>query len=135
MNIADTNAETMKHANSVRVLLSWCAAYLHSAGWHHDNSKFISPEVEVFAENTEKLSSLTYGSDEYKACLEAMKPALDHHYAENTHHPEHFENGVLGMTLFELIEMMCDWKAATLRHADGDFNKSIEINAKRFNIP
>jgi hypothetical protein len=25
-----------------------------------------------------------------------------------------------------------DWKAATLRHADGDILKSIEINQKRF---
>ena len=32
---------------------------------------------------------LTYGSDEYKACLTEMKPALDHHYAANRHHPEH----------------------------------------------
>ena len=39
-----------------------------------------------------------------------------------------------GMNLIDLIEMFCDWKAATLRHADGDINKSIMINKKRFNI-
>jgi hypothetical protein len=28
--------------------------------------------------------------------------------------------------------MLCDWRAAALRHADGDIWKSIEINQKRF---
>jgi len=38
------------------------------------------------------------------------------------------------MNLIDLIEMICDWKAATLRHNNGDIYKSIEINRKRFNI-
>ena len=38
------------------------------------------------------------------------------------------------MTIIDLIEMLCDWKAATMRHNDGNIRKSIEINAKRFNI-
>jgi hypothetical protein len=28
--------------------------------------------------------------------------------------------------------MLCDWKAATLRHDDGDIRRSIEINQERF---
>lgn len=28
--------------------------------------------------------------------------------------------------------MLCDWKAGTMRHADGDLVKSIRINAGRF---
>jgi hypothetical protein len=28
--------------------------------------------------------------------------------------------------------MLADWKAATLRHADGDLARSIEQNAERF---
>jgi hypothetical protein len=30
--------------------------------------------------------------------------------------------------------MFCDWKAATMRHNDGDIRKSIEINKKRFKM-
>ena len=40
-----------------------------------------------------------------------------------------------GMNLIDLVEMMCDWKAATLRHDSGDISKSMEVNTKRFNIP
>lgn len=39
---------------------------------------------------------------------------------------------ISNMTLIDLIEMMCDWKAATLRHGDGDIYKSLEMNATRF---
>ena len=38
------------------------------------------------------------------------------------------------MNIIDLIEMFCDWKAATMRHADGDLKKSILINGKRFNL-
>ena len=61
-----------------------------------------------------------------------MKPALDSHYADNPHHPEHYDNGIKDMDLVDLIEMICDWKSATLRHNDGDIYKSIELNQKRF---
>jgi hypothetical protein len=30
--------------------------------------------------------------------------------------------------------MVADWKAASLRHADGDFAQSLEHNRKRFEI-
>ena len=36
------------------------------------------------------------------------------------------------MNLVSILEMLCDWKAATLRYADGDIHKSIELNQKRF---
>jgi len=36
------------------------------------------------------------------------------------------------MNLFDLLEMFIDWTAACQRHADGDINKSIEINTARF---
>lgn len=37
------------------------------------------------------------------------------------------------MDLIDLIEMICDWKASSMRHENGDIKKSIEINQKRFN--
>lgn len=61
-----------------------------------------------------------------------MGVALEHHYKNNRHHPEHFKNGIEGMTLVDLCEMISDWKAATLRHDDGDILKSIEMNQQRF---
>ncbi len=63
-----------------------------------------------------------------------MKPAIDHHYASNNHHPEFFPNGIEGMSLFSLLEMMCDWKAASERHDTGDVRRSLDLNTTRFGI-
>jgi hypothetical protein len=66
----------------------------------------------MFDTFTPKLKELIFGSDEYKAALVDMGEALKHHYANNRHHPEHYENGINGMTLIDVIEMVCDWMAA-----------------------
>ena len=129
-----TNHETWKHIHRVRNLLNRVAVQLLERGEVHDQTKLDSPEVEAFAEYTKKLATSTYGSDEYKGYLEAIKPALDHHYAHNRHHPEHFKNGVDDMNLIDIIEMLCDWKAASERHNDGNIRKSIEVNADRFGL-
>jgi hypothetical protein len=177
----DQRPETYKHIGHVRQVLTLVVGKLLQRMLDHDASKLESPERECFDEVTPKLAGMTYGSDEYKGCLAAMKPALDHHYAGNRHHPEYFrwhccvcnrsfsdeqapisdwgdgsqhrfcptcvgggsviweaeliestKYGLSGMTLVDLVEMLCDWKAATLRHADGDIRKSIEGNQKRF---
>jgi hypothetical protein len=96
--------------------------------------KLDSPEVELFAENTEKLANLEYNSPEYKESLAALKPALDHHYANCRHHPEHFPHGINDMNLIDIVEMIADWKAASERQKDGNLIKSIKINAERFDM-
>ncbi len=100
----------------------------------HDASKFTHAEFDIFEKVSPKLRTTTYGTDAYKALLKELGPALEHHYKVNDHHPEHFENGVNDMDLFQFIEMLCDWKAAVERHDDGDVYKSLEINKERFGI-
>lgn len=130
----DSRADTHDHINRVRELISECTKELTRRALVHDKSKLKNPEKELFDEYTPKLKECTYGSDEYKEYLKGLRVALDHHYANNSHHPEHYEDGVNGFDLFDLIEMFMDWKAATERHADGDIRKSIEINKERFNL-
>ena len=126
--------QTQLHIDTVgKFIQQVCGAAIIRKSWH-DASKLESPEVEEFDKYTKLLKDLTYGSDEYKAILEEMKPTLDHHYANNRHHPEHHENGVDDMTLIDLVEILCDWKAATMRHDNGDIMKSIDINQERFNL-
>lgn len=128
------NEATRQHRDRVREYIMIIAKQLIDRALHHDDSKLVPPELEYFAEYTPKLAELTYGSDEYNECLEAIKPALDHHYANNRHHPEHFKDGVNDMTIIDILEMFCDWKAASERHNDGNIKKSIEINSGRFGI-
>lgn len=128
----DSRPDTIEHIGKVRQNLAAVVKDFGRRQREHDMSKLDEPEKSVFDEYTPKLKASTYGSDEYKGFLAAMKPALDHHYASNSHHPEHFADGVRGMSLMDVLEMLCDWKAATERHADGSLPRSIEINQKRF---
>jgi len=50
-------------------------------------------------------------------------------YTQYTRRPD-----ISGMDLSDLVEMLCDWKAATLRHSDGDIMKSLELNIQRYEI-
>lgn len=132
MSDYDSRPDTYAHIHEVRERLMAVAQDLMQRALHHDASKLVEPELSVFDEYTPKLRDSTYGSDEYKAFLKGMGAGLQHHYEANDHHPEHFENGIADMDLVQVIEMLADWKAATLRHADGDLSRSITQNAQRF---
>ena len=130
----DSAIDTKTHICNVNEAISAFCYSLKLQGAVHDKSKLGPNEKPIFDIVTPKLKSLTYGSNEYKESLAEMGDALSHHYRVNKHHPEHHVSGIAGMTLMDVVEMFCDWKAATLRHADGDMNKSIDINVKRFGI-
>lgn len=130
----ETVVQTISHIEKVRELLCMVEEELRERGLNHDKTKIEGVELELFTEYTPKLKDCTYMSDEYKEYLNGLKPALDHHYSVYRHHPEHFPNGVNDMTLIDLLEMICDWKASTLRHHDGNILKSIELNTDRFEI-
>lgn len=164
-NTYDSTGETLAHIRRVQDLLTDMQVALARRAIQHDKSKMEEPEKSGFDEVTGALRGLTYGSPEYKGQLARLKPTLDHHYANNPHHPEFhgknvciicfnefprlatpntcpgcrngtftFEPSIDGMSLLDLVEMFCDWKAATERHADGSIAKSIEINRERFKI-
>lgn len=130
----DSTQDTLQHIDTVRFYLSNVIQDLKSRAMYHDLSKLQPPEKEAYDILTPRLKGLTYGSEEYRACLREMKPAIQHHYEHNSHHPEHYPDGVAGFDLLDLVEMLCDWKAASLRHADGNILDSITHNIERFKL-
>lgn len=129
-----TNYETMLHIRTVGHLINEVIRLLLERAEEHDQTKLEEPELAIFTEYTPKLAATTYGSEEYNKYLQEMSVALEHHYANNRHHPQHHPDGIDGMTLIDLVEMFCDWKAASTRHNNGNLLKSIEINSARFNM-
>lgn len=184
----DSRPDTVAHINRVQDLLNLAAEKLQYRGRVHDASKLEEPEKSAFDRlKALSLSGMAYGSDEYRACLRAEKPAIDHHYKANSHHPEFYpqepetttgamlrasanemeatakaaigsavqgeinalfdfakfsrktadelESSVNGMSLFDVLEMLLDWKAATERMKDGgDIRASLIHNTDRFNL-
>ena len=130
----DSADDTRAHINMVRGFIEKIRGNLMKRQMAHDASKLEEPEKSMYDEFTPKLKSSTYGSDEYKGFLRDMGEALKHHYENNSHHPEHYPNGINGMSLLDVIEMLADWKAAGMRHANGNMQQSLEINKNRFGI-
>lgn len=130
--MSETRCETYEHIRAVQRNLLTIAKELIDRANAHDQSKLLPPEAEMFESATFKLKGLTYGSDEYKRALVDLGPALKHHYEHNRHHPEHWGGGITDFNLCDLVEMFCDWAAATLRHENGSLERSIEINQERF---
>jgi hypothetical protein len=130
----DSTADTRDHINKVQVKIAEIQAALDDRAAAHDHSKLEQPEKAGFDVLTAKLAELRYGSDEYRAALAEGKPTIDHHYAVNTHHPEHYKNGIAGMSLLDVVEMLCDWKAASERTKQGGIAASLVHNKTRFGI-
>lgn len=132
----DSTRETLEHRSEVQYRLMSVWINLVGRGERHDQSKLFEPEKSILDEWTPKLRSVPYGSQEYWDMLaeSSMGEFLEHHYANNSHHPEYWPNGINDMTLMDVIEMLADWSAAVKRHEDGDILKSLEINKGRFGI-
>jgi len=130
----DSAADTLLHIKRVSELLSISATELLKRGSQHDDSKLKDPEKPLFDKMTPILKNLKYGSPEYHESLKELNVALHHHYANNSHHPQHYANGINGMNLFDIIEMFFDWKAASERTANGSLEESIKVNSERFDM-
>jgi hypothetical protein len=127
--------DTIAHQDAVRMLLRRTIHELTFRMADHDQTKLMDPEFSAFAEVNDQLSDVEYDSEEYWELMDQLDDTLEHHYAAYRHHPEHFEEGVEEMTLVDLLEMLCDWAAATQRHDDdGDVFDSIEKNTERFGL-
>lgn len=85
-----TNYATMRHIEQVRKFITMFVKDLLDRADEHDQSKLAPPEVGPFTEFTPRLAKSDYGSPEYEEFRKQLGPALDHHYAKNRHHPEHF---------------------------------------------
>lgn len=127
----DSLSDNKKHIDVVRENILEIIHKLYSRAIHHDESKLVEPEKSMYDEYVPKLREMAYGSDEYEQTLKDMGFALEHHFENNRHHPEHFTNGINGMTLVDLIEMLADWKASSSRTGQ---ELNLGANKKRFNI-
>jgi hypothetical protein len=116
MSDYDSRADSLAHIHAVRDNLERFATELLARGQVHDASKFSAEEKPVLDIVLPRLEGVAYASPEWHAVLETAKPALEHHYRHNSHHPEFYPDGIAGMDLFDVVEMLCDWMAAALRN-------------------
>ena len=132
--MADSLTDTHEHIGKVQARLEEVCNHLTVRAAHHDESKLVEPEKTGYDQLTVRLADVAYGTDEYRAALAEAQPTIAHHYVANSHHPEHYENGIDDMSLLDVVEMLCDWKAASERTKQGSIAQSLAHNKARWDI-
>jgi len=130
--------EMNEHVMAVQSNLNKIADALRARATIHDQSKYLMDEFEQFIELKLIARTFPYGSDEYEDSMKGNK-AIKLHFARNSHHPEHYPNGMADMSLLDIIEMVADWRATNevrLRKqaTEISWEDSLEVQRKRFKL-
>jgi hypothetical protein len=96
--------KSLAHIGMVRFYMTQSIQNLQHRLLHHDDSKLVEPERSAYEGLDEAIAGIPFGSEEYRqAVRNHLGPALQHHYAHNSHN---YSNGVNFMSLFDMIEML-----------------------------
>jgi hypothetical protein len=123
--------ELYDHIHKVQTNLNALRNEMYAAGLMHDWSKAEPEEEALFLPDEDRHP---YGTEDYEDVRLRLGDAIKHHYEHARHHPEHFKDGIRGMTLVDVCEMFCDWLAATKRCEKDNIHASIDYNKKRFKM-
>lgn len=136
MPVSPNTENILQHKRLVASYIEQVVSDLIKRAIVHDDTKFGPEEFDAYEEALPKFEQTVYGSPEYIQVCKDIKPAIQHHITSNRHHPEYFgDAGINGMTLIDLVEMVCDWIAASQRGGGPvDIDKGLEINKERFGI-
>lgn len=132
----DSSKETMRHKKILNFIANTeILPKLLERYHHHDESKLMDAEEKAgYDYYVPLLNEVKYGTEEYRNIREQMnKNCFALHAKHNSHHPEHYPDGINNMDLFDLIEMFTDWLSASMV-SDTEFKKGLEFNIERFDI-
>lgn len=131
-----TLVKIINHQSKVSKLLRDIALELEKRASSHDASKFELDEFEGFCQldRNRNQQKEKYGSKSYEDGIKNID-AVKLHQSRNSHHPEYYLNGIKGMNLVDVIEMLCDWEVARQqRDTEQDIEKTWLMRQKRFNL-
>ncbi len=123
----------IQHRDYVRSAMLSVQHDLERRALVHDISKLSVDEFDGFTRINRAAREHPYGSDEYRAGLRQEKPTIDLHYSRNTHHPECHKPASGTMGFLDIIEMVCDWRAAYLAYgSQGSWAENMQRQRDRF---
>lgn len=132
--MSPTEEETRRHIHQVQQLMYRLNRELLNRCEKHDQSKLVDPEKTGF-EQMDAEPYYPYGSPEYFDKLERYRPILEHHYKNNSHHPEHYAGFIGEMDLLDIMEMLCDWASRREGLSIDETITLVEQQSERFNLP
>lgn len=125
-------ARGLRHIMTVQGLLRRVARQLLNRADDHDLSKLGPDELGGMIEIDGIADRYGLNSPEYMVAL--LGKAIKLHQSRHTHHPEYHPNGVEDMSIFDLIEMVCDWKTANKLRGHPEWEKSVDMLVKRLSL-
>lgn len=130
---AVTLATTLRHRELVRLALRRVAVQLEQRGLLHDLSKWSEDELSGFVRINRVAREHAYGSEEYRASMRREEETIRLHYSRNSHHPEYHDD-IRQMGVLDLLEMVCDWWAASITYGKISLADSLEVHRERFDF-
>lgn len=124
---------TQKHIGSVQRMGYYLVRSLHTINEHgqlaiqlseairkHDQSKYSAAEFIPYVWLTASYASGDRHNFKLPFGMKArITDAIQHHYDENPHHPEHWGDNLADMGLPSMAEMVCDWAAMSTEKNGG----------------
>jgi len=129
-------ATIVAHRDHVRLNMLALTNELERRALQHDLSKLSPTELEGFVRINRAAREHPYGSEEYRASMDAEKGpsgCITHHYERNSHHPEFFASPK-DMGFLDIIEMVLDWKAASDTYGSMTLRGSLPHHRARFDF-
>jgi len=114
------------HSSEVSENLEVFSSELRKRGLAHDRTKFQSFEFDRFLSGWEDFKKTDYGTEKYNESPDKVTEAREHHHENNRHHVGFYENGVEGMNLIDVLEMLSDWKAAARRSPNLNLEQTLD---------
>ena len=84
--------DLLVHIQEVQSNLEKMCHILRERGLNHDKTKFCDLEFDSFVKTHDKFKNANFGTKEYKECVDMIRPAIDHHHKNNSHHVDFYEN-------------------------------------------
>lgn len=123
----------LRHHRQVSYLLRELARQLENRADLHDLSVLELDEFEGRVEIQHVARKYPYDSPEYRESIKD-NTSLQLHYSRNSHHPEHYPNGVDGMSFIDFIEMTIDWLGASRTYRNTSFEDGLKDQIRRFKL-
>lgn len=120
-------ATMIRHRDNIQTALSRIVNEIEERGLRHDLSKFKEDEAEGFVRINKTARNCEYGSEEYENTMVKEKGedgCITKHFSRNRHHVE-FHDSAHDMTFIDIIEMVCDWWAASKTYGTNTLQKKL----------
>lgn len=123
----------LRHHRHVSYLLRELAREFERRADLHDLTVLELDEFEGRVRIQHIVRTYPYDSPEYRESIK-NEGSLQLHYHRNSHHPEHWADGVKGMTFIDFVEMVIDWAGAARTYKNTSFEDGLKGQIERFKL-